>query len=59
MPSSSTGIMIGSSHLGRPGGTMAAKWCTTPYFEIPAHCMARKATAARPMVTLMLPVEVD
>ena len=35
------------------------KWCTTPYLLIPAHCMARNDTMARPMVTLRLPVAVD
>ena len=30
-----------------------------PYFEMPANCMARKDTTARPRVTLMLPVEVE
>ena len=54
----STGIMIGSSQAGSPGGTMSVKWRTTPYFEIPAYCCARNETMARASVTARLPVEV-
>ena len=54
----STGIMMGSSHAGSPGGIRLWKWPATPYFEIPAYCCAAKETRARPMVTARLPVEV-
>ena len=54
----STGIMMGSSHAGRPGGIRLWKCPTTPYFEIPAYCCAAKDTRARPIVTARLPVEV-
>src|SRR5262245_55027529 len=54
----STGIMMGRSHAGSPGGTMPMKWCTTPYFEIPAHCWARNEIVARASVTARFPVEV-
>jgi hypothetical protein len=54
----STGIMMGRSHMGRPGGTRAWKWCTNPLVEIPAYCWATKDTVARARVTARLPVEV-
>jgi hypothetical protein len=54
----STGIMIGSSHAGSPGGTRLWKCPTRPYFEIPAYCWAAKEMRARPIVTARFPVEV-
>ena len=58
MPRISTGIMMGRSQPGRPGGTRPAKWWTRPCLLIPPHCWAAKEMAARAMVTAMLPVAV-
>ena len=58
MPRISTGIMIGSSHTGSPGGIRLWKWPTIPYFEMPAHCCAANETSASASVTAMFPVEV-